>query len=66
MTSSRISHHLSRLRDARAHIDAAIGQALPSDDPIIVDHMRAASAQLLAAIRDLQAERDGVVLRGAA
>lgn len=59
MKHSRISHHLSRLRDARAHLEAAIGQALPSDDAVIVDHMRAASAQLLAAIRDLQAERDG-------
>jgi hypothetical protein len=57
MTALRISHHLSQLRDARAHLECAIAQSLPGDDAIIIDHMRAASAQLLVAIREMQDER---------
>lgn len=57
MTALRLSHHLSQLRDARAHLECAIAQSLLSDDQIIVDHMRAASAQLLVAIREMQDER---------
>lgn len=58
MNASRISHHLSRLRDARAHIECALMQVVPTDDQIIVGHMRSASAELLATIRELQAARD--------
>jgi hypothetical protein len=58
MTNPRISHFLSEARSARAHLLAALGQSLPSDDVIILEHVSAAELRLAALIGDLQAERD--------
>lgn len=58
MKHSRLSHFLSEARSARAHLLAALGQSLPSDDRIILDHVSAAELRLAALIGDLQAERD--------
>lgn len=37
---------LAKLRRARNHLSAALGQALPTDDQIIVGHMREALDQI--------------------
>lgn len=50
------SHHLTALRDARSHLEAALMQSIPSDDPIILGHIRDASAELLRTIRALETE----------
>ena len=59
MRHSRISHILSEARSARAHLLAALGQSLPSDDRIILEHISAAEIRLAVLIGGLQAERDG-------
>lgn len=44
---------MTRLDDAISHLACALGQALPTDDAIIVGHMREALA-LLRAERDVR------------
>lgn len=48
----------SDLREIGAHLGAALAQAIPSDDAIIIGHVRAAYALVWAALNS-EPEREG-------
>ncbi len=45
---------ISRIEEAMAHLGSAISQSAPSDDKIIMDHVRDAHALIREVARDLR------------
>lgn len=46
VTDPTLAHFLASVREARSHLLAALAQTIPSDDEIIVGHIRDAACHL--------------------
>lgn len=60
-----ISHRLTVLRNARSHLQAALMQTVPTDDQIMMDHVRTANDELLPLIHALEKEMALALLKAA-
>lgn len=49
-----MSAHLQNIEDAMGHLRTAISQSLPTDDQIIMDHVKEAHALLKAELRHMR------------